>query len=41
MICICETYLDLTIPSDYNSLNIAEYNLIRADCPSNSKRGGV
>ena len=40
-ICISETYLDLTISSDNNNLNISGYNLIRADLPSNSKRGGV
>ena len=40
-ICTSETYLDLTISSDNNNLNISGYNLIRADHPSNSKRGGV
>ena len=40
-ICISETYLDLTISSDNNNLNISRYNLIRADHPSNSKVGGV
>ena len=40
-ICISETYLDLTISSDNNNLNISRYNLIRADHPSNSKGGGV
>ena len=40
-ICISETYLDSTISSDNNDLNISGYNLIRADHPSNSKRGGV
>ena len=40
-ICISETYLDSTISSDNNDLNISGYNLIRADHPSNSKRDGV
>ena len=40
-ICISEKYLDSTISSDNNNLNISGYNLIRADHPSNSKRGGV
>ena len=40
-ICISETYFDSTISSDSNNLNISGYNLIRADHPSNSKRGGV
>ena len=40
-ICISETYLDSTISSDMNNLNISGYNLIRVDHPSNSKRGGV
>ena len=37
-ICISETYIDSTISSDNNNLNISGYNLIRADHPSNSKR---
>ena len=40
-ICVSETYLDSTISSDNNNLNISGYNLIRADHPRNSKRGGV
>ena len=40
-ICISEKYLDSTISSDNNNLNVSGYNLIRADHPSNSKRGGV
>ena len=40
-ICISETYIDSTISSDNNNLNILGYNLIRADHPSNSKRGSV
>ena len=39
--CISETYLDSTISSDMNNLNISGYNLIRADHSSNSNRGGV
>ena len=33
-ICISETYPDLTISSDNNNLNIAWYNIIRANHPS-------
>ena len=40
-ICISEKYLDSTISSDNNNLNISGYNLIRADHPRNFKRGGV
>ena len=40
-ICISETYLCSTISSENNNLNISGHNLIRADRPSNSKRGGV
>ena len=36
-----ETYLDSSIPSDDNNLEIPGYDLIRADHPSNSKRGGA
>ena len=39
--CICETYFDSIFSSDNNNLNISGYNLIRADHPSNSKRGSV
>ena len=41
VICLLETYLDSNIPSDDNSLEIPVYDLIRANHPSNSKRGGV
>ena len=40
-ICISETYLDSTISSDNNNLNISGYNLIGADHSSDSKRGVV
>ena len=36
-----ETYLDSSIPSDDNNLEIPGYDLIRADHPSNSKRGCI
>ena len=41
IICFSETYLDSSIPSDDNILEIPGYDLIRADRSSNSKRGGV
>ena len=45
-ICISETFLDSTITSENNNLNISGYNLtgynlVRANHPSNSKRGSV
>ena len=36
-----ERYLNSSIPSDDNNLEIPGYGLIRADQPFNSKRGGV
>ena len=41
VICISETYLDSDTSDDDDNLKIAGYNLIRADHPSNTKRGGV
>ena len=38
--CISETYLDSDTSDDDGNLKIAGYNLIRADHPSNTKRGG-
>ena len=40
-ICISETYLDSSVQSDNRDISINGYKLIRADHPSNSKRGGV
>ena len=40
-ICISETYLDSDTSDDDDNLKIAGYNLIRADRPSNTKRGCV
>ena len=40
-ICLSETYLDSSIPSDYLSLDLKGYRLIRADHPNNFIRGGV
>ena len=41
IICLSETYLNSETPSDDVNLEIAGYNLVREDHPSNSKRGGV
>ena len=41
IICISETYLDSSTPSDDSNLGISGYTLVRSDHPSNSKRGGV
>ena len=40
-ICISETYLDSSVQSDDRYISINGYNLIRADHPSNNKRGGA
>ena len=41
MICLSETFLDCSIPSNYERLNMKGHKLIRADNPSHSKKGGV
>ena len=41
IICLSETYLNSSIPYDDDNLEIPGYNLIRADHPSENKRGGV
>ena len=41
IICLSETYLNSKTRSDDKKLEIAGYNLVREDHPSNSKRGGV
>ena len=41
VVCISETYLDSSTAPDDENLEIAGYNLLRTDHPSNSKRDGV
>ena len=41
IICLSETYLDSSILSHDLNLEVQGYDLIRADHPSNVKRGGV
>ena len=41
VVCISKTYLDSSTAYDDSNLEIAGYNLIRSDHPSNKKRGGV
>ena len=41
IICISETYLDSSTPSDDNNLEIPGYTLVRSDYRSNNNRGGV
>ena len=41
MICLSETFLGSSIPSNDESLNMKGYKLIRADNPSDSKKDGV
>ena len=41
IICLSETFLDSSIDISATSININGYSLLRADHPSNTKRGGV
>ena len=41
IICLSETYLDNSYHSDDDQLAFPGYNLIRADNPNKTKRGGV
>ena len=41
IICLSETFLNSSIETNDDRISIDGYNLIRADHPSNSKRGGV
>ena len=41
IICLSETFLNSSIGTNDDRISIDGYNLIRADHPSNSKRGGV
>ena len=41
MICLLETFLDGSIPSNDDRLIMKGYKLIRAGNPSDSKKGGV
>ena len=41
IICLSETYLDSSIPTNNDNLDIDGYNLLCSDHPSNAKRGGV
>ena len=41
IICLLETFLDSTVSQHDENIMINGYSLLRADHPSNSKRGGV
>ena len=41
IICLSETYLDSSTRPDDENLEIARYDIARADHPTNNKRGGV
>ena len=41
MIYLSETYLDASVSSDNDNLNINGYKLVRADHPGKVKRGRV
>ena len=41
IICLSETYLDSSVPYDDDNLELPGYNLVHADDPANTKRGGV
>ena len=40
-ICICDTFFDSSVTEGDKNIQLNGYNLIRADHPSNTKRGGV
>ena len=40
-LCLSETYLDASIPSDHVSLDLERYKLVCTDHPNNIKQGGV
>ena len=40
IVCISETYLDSSTACNDGNLEMAGYNLIRSDLPSNKKRSG-
>ena len=39
--CLSEIYLDSSIPSDDDNLEVQGNNLVRADNPTNTKKGTV
>ena len=41
IICLTETFLNSSIPSDHNRITIDGYNLVRSDHSSDSKKGRV
>ena len=41
IICLSKTYLDSSISSDNDNLELPGYNLVRTDNPTNTKRGDV
>ena len=41
IVCRSKTYLDSSVPTDDDNLQIPGYRSVRADHPSNAKRGGV
>ena len=41
MICLSETFLDSSIPTNDENLHMKGYKLIRVDNPSDSKKGDV
>ena len=41
MVYISETFLDFSILTNDEGLNMKEYKLVKADNPSESKKGGV
>ena len=41
IVCLSETFLDSSIPIDDDNLQIPGCSSVRADHPSNTKRGGV
>ena len=39
ILCLFETFLDSKIDLNYENININGYSIVRADDPSNNKRG--
>ena len=40
-VCLSETFLNSSIKNDYHKLKIDDYNLIRSNHPSDSKKSGI
>ena len=41
IICLSESFLNSSIPTENNNLKINDYKIVRPDCPNYVKRGGL